>query len=318
MAYNLREINHRAKTDPKGFIEECDAIYHEKIVKAADAIIENRKRSPIVLLSGPSGSGKTTTAMKIEEELERRGVSTVTISMDNYFMTLDPETAPRTPEGEIDFESPALLDMELLNEHFTALEKGEQIRIPYFIFSLQKRSATRFTTLKLRENEIAIFEGIHALNDCITEAHPDAVKLYISASSYFVKDGVTVLDSAGLRLARRVVRDNNFRGTDACTTLKLWSNVLRGEKLYIAPYVHKANISIDSTHPYEVSLLKRYAQPLFEEIPPGTPGYAQLEKIKEAFGCFRELSPRHVSSTSLLREFIGGSAYFADNKEDAV
>jgi len=315
-AYEVKEINRRIEEDPKGFVEECDLKYQESIAGAAERIIENMKRSPVVLLSGPSGSGKTTTAMKIEEELERRGVGTVTISMDNYFKTLDPDTAPRTPEGEIDFESPNLLDMELLNEHFTALEKGEKILIPHFIFSLQKRSATRFTPLRLRENEIAIFEGIHALNDCVTSAHPEATKLYISANSYFANEGTAVFEGVWLRLVRRIVRDNNFRGTDAKTTLKLWANVLRGEKLYINPYIHKADISIDSTHPYEVSLLKRYAGPLFKEIPPSTPGYSLLEQISKAFGYFAELSPKYVSSTSLLREFIGGSAYYADNRED--
>lgn len=315
-AYEISEINRRIEQDPQRFVEECDLRLQESIVRASEKILGNMKKSPVVLLSGPSGSGKTTTAMKIEEELESRGVSTVTISMDNYFKTLDPETAPRTPEGEIDFESPELLDMELLNKHFTALERGEKIRIPHFIFSLQERSATRFTPLRLRENEVAIFEGIHALNDCITYAHPEAVKLYISASSHFAKDGALILESSWLRLTRRVVRDVNFRGTDAYTTLKLWANVLRGEKLYIDPYIHKADISIDSTLPYEVSLLKRYAEPLFKEISPSTPEYAQLEKISQAFEHFTELSPKYVSSTSLLREFIGGSAYFADNKED--
>ena len=315
-AYDLSEINRRILNDAENYVKECDARLNSKVVMAANSIIGHMKESPVVLLSGPSGSGKTTTAMKIEEELEKQGVRTVTISMDNYFKTLDPETAPRTPSGDIDYESPELLDMELLDEHFTALERGERIRIPHFMFARQKRSTTQFTPLRLRENEVAIFEGIHALNVRITDTHPESFKLYISASSHIEKDGRPIFESSWLRLTRRVVRDDNFRGTNARVTLKLWANVLRGEKLYIDPYIHKANISIDSTLPYEVSLLKRYAEPLFREIPPSTPEYAQLEKICEAFQFFEELNPALVGPNSLIREFIGGSAYYADNKED--
>ena len=123
MDYSLEYINNMVTKDPKGFIEECDAAYHTRIVEAADKVCENIKVSPIVLLSGPSGSGKTTTARKVEEELKNRGVNSYTVSMDNYFKTIDPHTAPRTPEGEIDFESPKCLDMDLLNEHFSKLNR---------------------------------------------------------------------------------------------------------------------------------------------------------------------------------------------------
>ena len=117
MAYRLEDINYRTVADPKGMIEEADAKYRVKVEEAANQILENKKKSPIILLSGPSGSGKTTTAMKISEELERRGVYTHYVSMDDYFNTVRPETVPRTPEGEMDLESPLCLDMELLNQH---------------------------------------------------------------------------------------------------------------------------------------------------------------------------------------------------------
>ena len=121
-------------------------------------------KSPIVLLSGPSGSGKTTTALKLEEELERRGINSHTISMDNYFKTLNRSTAPRTPEGDVDYESPLLLDMELLDETFTKLSRGEWVIVPKFEFARQMRNDSQGSTLKLEKNEIAIFEGIHAVS----------------------------------------------------------------------------------------------------------------------------------------------------------
>ena len=126
MPYQLSEINEKIRRDPAAFLAECDAHYQERIHAAVDKILARMKESPIVLLSGPSGSGKTTTAMKVERELERRGVNAHTVSMDNYFKTLNRRTAPRTPEGDIDYESPKLLDMELLDETFDRLSRGEQ------------------------------------------------------------------------------------------------------------------------------------------------------------------------------------------------
>ena len=149
MSYQLQEINRRIDQDVKGFLEECDAQYAQKVSQAADAILTNLPHSPIVLLSGPSGSGKTTTALKLEQELERRGVQTHTISMDNYFKTLNRKTAPRNAEGDIDYESPRLLDMDLLDETFTKLSRGEWVVVPKFEFARQMRNDSRGTLLKL-------------------------------------------------------------------------------------------------------------------------------------------------------------------------
>ena len=138
MAYQLSDINLKTVSDPASFIAEADEQYRRRVEKAADKIIENRKKSPIVLLSGPSGSGKTTTSMKIAEELGRRGIGTHYVGMDDYFKNVGADT-PRTPEGELDLESPLCLDMELLNEHFTKLSKGERIFVPKYEFSRRMR-----------------------------------------------------------------------------------------------------------------------------------------------------------------------------------
>ena len=134
MAYQLQEINRRIQADVETFLAECDENYAQRVSLAADKILSNLERSPIVLLSGPSGSGKTTTAMKIAEELLRRGVNSRAVAMDNYFVTMNPRTAPRTPEGAVDYESPLCLDMDLLSQHFTALSQGEWILVPKFEF----------------------------------------------------------------------------------------------------------------------------------------------------------------------------------------
>ena len=112
MAYSLKTINEALRSDPAGFVAACEAAHKQKIRDAADRIAANRKNSHVILLSGPSGSGKTTTALMIEALLDAGGIETHTISMDNYFNTVDPETAPRNRDGDIDYESPFCLDIK--------------------------------------------------------------------------------------------------------------------------------------------------------------------------------------------------------------
>lgn len=308
MSYSLSYINHEVKKSPKNFAIHCDEIYRERIKTAADMICDNKDKSPIVLLSGPSGSGKTTTAKKLEEELEKRGINTHAVSMDNYFVTFDPKTAPRTPDGEVDFESPLCMDMDLLNEHFLALTNGEEIKIPYYVFSRQKRSATQFTPMKLGKNEIAIFEGIHALSDPITDKNPDAFKLYISVDSNIEENDRVYFHRNWIRIARRVVRDNNFRGADALMTLNMWPNVRRGEELYILPYKDKAFLKLDSSLPYEIPVLKPFAKPLLEKAE-GNALADEIDMMLSSLELFPEMSTEYVAEDSLLREFIGGGIY---------
>lgn len=213
MAYSLKEINDAVRSDPKGFAEACDAAFAKKVETAAQKIADHRKESRIILLSGPSGSGKTTTALKIEEQLEKMGIQTHTISMDNYFKTLDPKTAPRTADGLVDFESPKCMDMDLLNSHFAKLSKGETIVVPKFEFARQMRNDHLGTPLRLKKNEIAIFEGIHALNDECAGRNPAATCLYISARSDVLEGEDLRFKGTWMRLTRRAVRDYNFRGT---------------------------------------------------------------------------------------------------------
>ena len=288
---------------------ECDAEYAAKISTAADMISENRKRSPIVLLSGPSGSGKTTTAQKIEEELKRRGVKSYTISLDNYFLDVNPKTSPRTADGDYDFESPKCLDMDLLNEHFTKLANGERIYVPKFEFSRKMRVMEPSKSLKLGPDEIAIFEGIHALNDEIAGPHPDAFKLYISARSNVEFNGKVVFKGTWIRLVRRTVRDKLFRAYDPAATLSMWANVRRGEKLYISPYKSKANLMLDTALKYELPVMNAVATGLFSSVPEGIERYEELREVLPALQLFGNIDESLVAPDSLVREFIGGGIY---------
>lgn len=309
MAYQLQEINKRIKSDVEEFLAECDQAYAQRVSLAADKILANLEHSPIVLLSGPSGSGKTTTALKIAEELRRRGVNSHAVAMDNYFKTLDRRTAPRTPEGDIDYESPLCMDMDLLDEHFTALSAGEAILIPKFEFARQMRNDAAGTPLQLGKNEIAIFEGIHALNDDIAGRHPEATKLYISARSNVNEGAELRFKGTWMRLTRRTVRDYQFRGTDAAQTLDMWANVRRGEKLYISPFKNRADIIFDSSLPYEVSVMRNFAPPILKSVPEDNERYEEIMDLMAAFEHFEPIDPALVAGDSLLREFIGGGTY---------
>lgn len=305
MAYQLEKINQAVRADKLGFMEECDRQYQKKVEQAADLICKNMKLSPVVLLSGPSGSGKTTTAHKITAELQRRGVGTHTISMDDYFVRRDPSTAPRTPEGEIDYESPEMMDLQLLSQHFAQLTRGEEILVPHFEFARQMRNDSKAKPLKLGKDEVAIFEGIHALNTKLTAGHPNATRLYISARSNVMEGEVLRFKGTWMRLTRRAVRDFNFRGTDIVGTLDMWANVRRGEKLYISPYKHTAHMLFDSSLPYEVSVMACYARPLMAAVPEENQRRHELLELVRAFDWFETIEPGLVPKDSLLHEFIG-------------
>ena len=232
--------------------------------------------------------------------------------MDNYYKTLNRKTAPRTPEGDIDYESPALLDLDLLDETFSRLSQGEWVVVPKYEFARQMRNDSRGTFLKLDKNEIAIFEGIHALNDDIFGRHPEATGLYISARSNVLEGEEMRFKGTWMRISRRAVRDYNFRGTDLLETLLMWYNVRRGEKTYISPFKNRANIIIDSSLPYEVPVFANYAHALREavaQIPADNPRCHEFHDLVDAFGYFEPVDPALVPPESLIREFIGGGTY---------
>ena len=308
MAYQLSDINFKTVADPAGFMAECDERYNALVHEAADRIIANRSRSPIVLLSGPSGSGKTTSSMKIAEALNKRGVGTHYVGMDDYFKTVD-HTTPRTEEGELDLESPLCLDMELLNKHFSQLAAGERVYIPKYEFSRRMRIQEPSKSIKLKKDEVVIFEGIHALNNMITDVHPEAFKLYISARSDVEFGGEIVFKRTWFRLVRRMVRDYKFRGSDPKETMSMWANVRRGEMLYISPFKNKADFQFDTSLAYELAVYNRTATQLFRSVPEGIERFEELRRVLPALQLFGDIDESLVPADSLIREFIGGGVY---------
>lgn len=309
MPLELSKVNERAKEDARGFIEECEAKYAKSISLAASKIAEKTKESCVVLLSGPSGSGKTTTALKLSRELAKLGIATHPISLDDYFRTVEFETAPKDENGKIDYESPLCLDMPLLNEHIGKIMRHEEVLVPKFDFKNQKRSDIT-VPLKVGQNEVVIFEGIHALNDEIASAGTaQGIKLYISARSIFKKDGEDFFKGTWTRLVRRIVRDNLFRGANSDFTLAIWDNIRKGEKKYISPFRDRADIIINSTHDYEIGVLKKHLLDAVKGVPEGIARYNEVLELLENIKAFEDIPDELVPTDSLLREFIGGGNF---------
>ena len=307
--FDLQQINLRTVTDPAGLVAECDAAYNAQVDAAADAIAEHRKESPIVLLSGPSGSGKTTTAQKVKDALEKRGVRAWSVSMDNYYCTLDPKTVPRTENGDMDLESPLCLDIPLLNEQFSAISRGERVFVPKFEFARHIRSTGYSMELQAGKQDVVIFEGIHAFNQAITSRHPEAFKLYISACADVALDGKVVFTGPWTRLMRRTVRDYQFRSWNPADTIAMWANVRRGEHLYISPYKRQADWTINTSFQYEYAVMNQLATQLFASIPEGVERYEELRGILPAIQLFGVIDEKYVAPDAMIREFIGGGIY---------
>jgi len=302
--FEFGTIEQKVAADPRGFLAECDHLLNGRMIRAAAKIASGVKERHVVLLAGPSGSGKTTSANKLAEELRLIGVGAHVVSMDDYFLTLNPETHPRNHKGEIDYESPECLDIPLLNTHFTALNSGEEVALPHFDFVNQRR-ADRTAPLRLKKDEVAIFEGIHALNPRLLGSGDDKWRVYASARAN-VRDGHALMyKGTWLRLTRRLIRDAKFRGWSGETTMRVWANVRRGEKKHISPYKDSADIKIDTALGYEISVLRDYALPILQNVPDDADRAEEMRQIAPLLERFPSIPSAWVSKKALCREFIG-------------
>lgn len=305
----LDYINSCVKNDPVAFVEESDGAYEERLLKVAEELLSRRSNTKVVLLAGPSGSGKTTTALKLEEILDKRGAGAYTVSLDDYFLTVN-DDAPIGQDGKIDLETPLRLDLPLLREHIVTITKYGEVLLPEFDFTTQARKEER-KKLKLNKDEIVIFEGIHALNKLITgDLSVPTYKMYTGVRRSIFKGDELYFPRSTVRFIRRLVRDFKFRGFTAERTTDLWESVRRGDKQYIDPFIEDADCVLDTTLQFDVGVLKKYAMPLLEKIVDENPFAAECyHKLKE----FCDIDEELLKDSCLLREFIGGSKYYEDN-----
>ncbi|MDP4109067.1 MAG: nucleoside kinase [Bacillota bacterium] len=305
---DINEINRKANENAREFANECEKDYTGKLEEAARFIASRIKESPVVLISGPSASGKTTSAKRLELTLESFGINAHLISLDDYFKTRDERNSALDPKNKVDLESPDCLDIPLLNRHLKSLSRGEEILVPKFDFVRQARM-DKATPLRLKKDEIAVIEGIHALNDAITgEIGGKATKMYVSVRTRIGQNDRVIIRPEWLRLIRRSVRDSNFRGAPAERTLSLWKSIRQGETRYIMPFKHSADIKLDTFLGYEACVLGPIVSGKFSKVPRGVFEEAQSEGILDVIDMFRPISCDMVPGDSILREFIGGSS----------
>ena len=284
-----------------------EALHEKKISDIADKIVKN-KSTRVVLIAGPSSSGKTSFANRLGIQLMLNGKRPVTLSVDNYFV--EREQNPKDEFGNYDFECIEALDVELLNNHILRLLNGEEVEIPTFDFSIGHKNY-KGNTLKLGPDDILVMEGIHCLNNALTHSIPreQKFKIYISDLTVLNLDYFNRISTTDTRLIRRIVRDNQFRSYPALQTIKTWYSVNRGERKYIFPYQEEADVMFNSSLIYELSVLKDYAIPLLKEIDESNPECAEATRLCNLLQYFDTISDEFIPKTSLMREFIGGSAF---------
>lgn len=311
---NLYKLNNIVKQERiKEFILLDEALHEKKIANIADDIIK-RKKVKVVLIAGPSSSGKTTFAQRLSLQLRLNGFKPVTISVDNYFV--ERPDNPKDEFGNYDFECIEAIDTKLFNDHLIKLLNGEEIQVPKFDFEHGTKQYTG-ETMKLAEDEILVIEGIHCLNDKLTELIPkeQKYKIYISALTVLNLDYYNRISTTDTRLIRRIVRDYNFRGYSALHTLKMWESVNRGEEKNIFPFQEEADAMFNSSLIYELSVLKNYAMPLLAEITNDEPQYSEAKRLYKLLEYFKAVPSEYVPNNSLLREFIGGSVFHEKEEE---
>ena len=282
--------------------------YEDQLSLIAETIYKKKDKIKIILLAGPSSSGKTTTAKKLSLYLKVKGITCHKISLDDYFV--DRDKAPRDENGDLDFSSIESIDTTLFNSHLNKLLTGHKVSMPTFDFITGKKEYND-NYLKLEEGEILIIEGIHTLNEKLTKDIPreNKFKIFMSPLIHLKLDNHNRVHTTDVIKIRRIVRDNQFRGTNAETTLAMWPNVDKEARLSIYPYQDDADAMINSSLGYELSVLRIYAEPLLYGIDSSSPQYPEAIRLINLLRNFLPITSEVVPKDSILREFIGGSVF---------
>ena len=288
-------------------INISEALQEKKIAKIAEEIA-SRKGVKLVLLAGPSSSGKTTSCKRLSIQLAVNGLKPLQISLDDYFV--DREKTPKDDNGEYDFESIYALNLDLLNEQFNALFRGEEVELPKYDFPSGK-SVKSGKKLKMEPNNVLVVEGIHALNPELTAHIPQEqiYRVYASALTTILLDNHNYIPTTDNRLLRRIIRDYKYRGVSAQETIHRWPSVRAGENKWIFPYQENADAMFNTAMLYELSVLKMQAEPLLQQVPENCEEHAEAYRLLKFLKYFKGIPYNNLPPTSLLREFLGGSSF---------
>ena len=305
-AADLNELVSTGKYD--NLIRLSEAYYNSQLSRIADNIYKYKNDIKIVLIAGPSSSGKTISAKKLEIYLQSHGLKTHQISLDDYFHNRD--DTPKDENGDYDFESIRAIDIELFNQHLSKLLNKERVLLPEFNFVNGTREYKN-KWLQLGDNDILVVEGLHGLNEELTQSieKKHKYKIYISALTQLNIDIHNRVHTTDTRKLRRIVRDNKYRGYNAADTLKMWPSIRDGEEKYIFQYQDEADIIVNSALVYELGVLKTYAEPLLFSVDENDEVYPEALRLINFLRGFLPVPSDNVPNDSILREFIGGSCF---------
>ena len=284
-----------------------EALQEKKIAIIADEI-KRRSNLRLVLIAGPSSSGKTTTCKRLSVQLAVNGIKPIGISLDDYF--LDRDKTPRDEKGDYDFENLHALNLPLLNEQLTALFRGEEVELPRYDFptGTSQKSGRK---LRLKENEILVVEGIHALNPELTSQIPEEqiFRIYASALTTILLDNHNYIPTTDNRLLRRIIRDHKYRAVTAQETIRRWPSVRAGENKWIFPFQENADAMFNTAMLFELAVIKSQAEPLLEQVPENCLEHAEAYRLLKFLHYIKPIPETQIPPTSLIREFLGGSSF---------
>ena len=288
-------------------INISEALQEKKLAKIAEEIA-SREGVKLVLLAGPSSSGKTTSCKRLSIQLAVNGLKPLQISLDDYFV--DRDNTPKDENGDFHFESIYALNLDLLNEQFNALFRGEEVELPKYDFPSGK-SVKSGKKLKLEPNNVLVVEGIHALNPELTAHVPEEqiFRVYASALTTILLDNHNYIPTTDNRLLRRIIRDYKYRGVSAQETIRRWPSVRAGENKWIFPFQENADAMLNTAMLYELSVLKMQAEPLLQQVPENCEEFAEAYRLLKFLKYFKGIPYNNLPPTSLLREFLGGSSF---------
>lgn len=305
---NISHLNETIKNSSiVNLINMCEIRHENEIEYITQNIVSDIKNNKIILIAGPSSSGKTTLSRRVQAHLSVHGVKAVPISIDDYY--IDRSELKNNENGEIDLEHINAIDLKRFNCDLSDIIHGREVQLPSFDFNTGRRIEGK--TVKISNDECVIVEGIHGLNEILTSSVPryNKYKIYISALSHINIDNHTPISTTTCRLIRRIVRDSKFRNSSIHDTLSMWDSVRKGEFRWIYPYQEDADYIFNSELTYELAVLKKYIMPLIKNIDKNTADYIKINKISKIMKYVESIEDDNVPSTSILREFIGGSNY---------
>lgn len=305
---NVADINRLVINSPEELIRQSEEEYHALVDRVACKITSD-KNIRILLLAGPSGSGKTTTANLLCDRIKSHGEGCIVVSLDDFYRSFDDPDYPKLDDGSHDCETVEALDIPLLRESLKNIAESREFLLPKYDFKSSSRASV--TLHHPMPDGCVIIEGLHALNPRVFSSLPSecAFKLFISVSTNITDGKERILSGRKIRFIRRMVRDSLYRNASAERTLSMWKNVLIGEDKYLYPNRVYADMSFNTFHPFELSVMRRFVEELISEKLAESDPY--VKTVLKAARMAEPLDISLVPETSLIREFIPGGKYEA-------